>query len=95
MMLQRYHGFSQALRGLIAWMRAWLGLMAICSLLSAGAMAQQNLIESVQVTQQGGQTVLRVTTRQPLVSIPLGFSIAAPARLAWARSATSKSTCKR
>ena len=82
MMLQRYHGFSQALRGLIAWMRAWLGLMVICSLLSAGAMAQQNLIESVQVTQQGGQTVLRVTTRQALASIPLGFSIAAPARLA-------------
>ena len=47
------------------------------------ALAQQNSIESFEVTQVGGKTVVRVTTKEPLRSVPPNFAVANPARIAF------------
>src|SRR2546426_4012108 len=47
------------------------------------ALAQANSIESFEVTQQGGKTVVRVTTKEPLRSVPPNFAVASPARIAF------------
>src|SRR5436190_356847 len=52
--------------------------LAACGL----AAAQQNAIESFEVTQAGGKTVVRVTTKEPLRSVPPNFAVANPARIA-------------
>ena len=48
-----------------------------------GAASAQNSIEAVDVTQQGGAVVVRVTTREPLQSVPPNFTVANPARIAF------------
>ncbi len=47
------------------------------------AMAQSNSIESFDVTQQGGKVLVRVTTKEPLNSMPPNFAVANPARIAF------------
>jgi type IV pilus assembly protein PilQ len=47
------------------------------------ALAQANSIENFEVTQQGGKTVVRVTTKEPLRSVPPNFAVASPARIAF------------
>ena len=47
------------------------------------ALAQANAIENFEVTQQGGKTVVRVTTKEPLRSVPPNFAVANPARIAF------------
>jgi len=47
------------------------------------ALAQANSIESFDVTQQGGKVVVRVTTKEPLASVPPNFAITTPARIAF------------
>ncbi|HYR36531.1 MAG TPA: type IV pilus secretin PilQ [Burkholderiales bacterium] len=47
------------------------------------ALAQQNSIESFEVTQVGGKTVVRLTTKEPLRSVPPNFAVANPARIAF------------
>jgi type IV pilus assembly protein PilQ len=47
------------------------------------ATAQSNSIESFEVTQVGGRTVVRVTTKEPLRSVPPNFAVANPARIAF------------
>ena len=54
----------------------WLAGMSL-------ALAQTNSIESFEVTQQGGKTVVRVTTKEPLRSVPPNFAVASPARIAF------------
>ena len=52
-------------------------------LVGAGvALAQTNSIESFNVTQQGGNVVVRITTKEPLKSVPPNFAVANPARIA-------------
>jgi len=41
-----------------------------------------NSIEAVQVSQQGPSTIVKLTLKQPLKSVPASFSIANPARVA-------------
>jgi len=49
-----------------------------------GAAAQaQNSIETFDVSQQGGRIVVRVTTKEPLRSVPPNFAVASPARIAF------------
>ena len=50
---------------------------------SGAALAQANAIEAFEVTQQAGKTVVRVTTKEPLRSVPPNFSVASPARIAF------------
>jgi type IV pilus assembly protein PilQ len=47
------------------------------------AMAQGNSIDNVEVSQQAGKTVVRITTKEPLKSVPPNFSVASPARIAF------------
>jgi len=54
----------------------WLAGVGIAS-------AQANSIEAFDVTQQGGAIVVRVTTREPLQSVPAHFTVANPARIAF------------
>jgi len=48
----------------------------------------QNSIENIQVSQQAGNILVRVTLRQALPALPGSFSIANPARLAFDFPAT-------
>ncbi len=50
---------------------AWTGL----------ALAQANSIETFDVAQQGGNVVVRITTKEPLKSAPPSFTVANPARI--------------
>jgi type IV pilus assembly protein PilQ len=47
------------------------------------AAAQANSIEGFDVTQQGGKTVVRITTKEPLATVPPNFAVANPARIAF------------
>ncbi len=67
------------LRGLLMTFRAlcvWLAGMGI-------AIAQANSIEALDVAQQGGAVIVRVTTKEPLKSVPPNFTVASPARIAF------------
>jgi type IV pilus assembly protein PilQ len=55
----------------------WLWLALV------GAAAAQNSIESFDVTQQGGKVVVRITTKEPLPSVPPNFAVTNPARIAF------------
>src|SRR3954468_14420554 len=47
------------------------------------AAAQSNSIEGFEVTQNGGKTVVRITTKEPLRTVPPNFAVANPARIAF------------
>src|SRR6266852_2391235 len=47
------------------------------------AWAQQNSIENFDVTQAGGQVLVRVTLKNPMAAAPGTFTIANPARIAF------------
>src|SRR4051812_6669574 len=64
--------FSAALCGLALW------IMGI-----GGALGQSNSIESFEVTEQAGKVVIRITTKEPLKSVPPNFAVASPARIAF------------
>jgi type IV pilus assembly protein PilQ len=51
--------------------------------------AQANAIEGFEVVSQGGKTVVRVTTKEPLRSVPPNFAVANPARIAFDFANTS------
>src|SRR4051812_25135879 len=46
------------------------------------ALAQTNSIEAFDVTQQGGNVVVRITMKEPLKSVPPNFAVVNPARIA-------------
>jgi type IV pilus assembly protein PilQ len=50
---------------------------------TGAALAQVNSIEAFNVQQQGGKTVVRVTTKDALKSVPPNFAITTPARIAF------------
>src|ERR671930_1347098 len=61
-------------------------LLYVCALWLAGlgpALAQANSIEAFDVTQQGGKTLVRITTKEPLATVPPNFAVANPARIAF------------
>ncbi len=58
-------------------MLSWLYL-PFCLLLIQPAWAQ-NAIEAVGVSQHGGDIVLKLTTSQPMASVPASFSVATKA----------------
>ena len=59
-----------------------LGAMLALWLLATGvAFAQANSIEAFDVAQQGGNVVVRITTKEPLKSVPPSFTVANPARI--------------
>jgi type IV pilus assembly protein PilQ len=59
-----------------------LGAIFALWLLASGiAFAQANSIEGFEVAQQGGNVVVRITTREPVKSAPASFTVANPARI--------------
>jgi type IV pilus assembly protein PilQ len=64
------------------WNPAWLIWLVGLALFSAQAYAQ-NTIDNFEVSQQAGKTVVRITTKEPLKSVPPNFSVATPARIAF------------
>ena len=72
-------------------------LEKLCVVLAAGfawtgaALPQANSIESFDVTQQGGNVVVRITTKEPLKSAPLSFTVANPARIVFDFAGTGNS----
>ena len=53
--------------------------LAACGL----AAAQSNAIEGFEVTQVGAKTVVKITTKEPLRTVPPNFAVANPARIAF------------
>ncbi|MEX2199047.1 MAG: AMIN domain-containing protein [Burkholderiales bacterium] len=66
----------QIVRGVLRALVLWLAG-------SGMALAQANSIEAVDVSQQGGKIVLRITTKSPLNALPPSFTVANPARIAF------------
>ena len=61
-------------------------LLYVCALWLAGlglALAQANSIEAFDVTQQGGKTLVRITTKEPLANVPPNFAVTNPPRIAF------------
>ena len=58
-------------------------LLALACAAVARAQAPANAIEGFEVMQQGGKTVVRITTKEPLRSVPPNFAVANPARIAF------------
>jgi len=56
---------------------------AVLWLAACGVALAQNSIEAVDVSQQGGKVVLRITTKDPLQTPPPSFTVANPARIAF------------
>ncbi len=54
------------------------GLLAV-----SGISRAQNSIDSVNVTQQSGQILVRLTMKEPLAVVPASFTVANPARIAF------------
>src|SRR5262245_524529 len=57
--------------------------IAVLWLCGMGVAAAQNSIDTFDVSQAGGRTVVRITTKEPLKSVPPNFSVASPARIAF------------
>jgi type IV pilus assembly protein PilQ len=68
-----------------------LGALLALWLLGIGlALAQaSNSIEAFDVAQQGGNVVIRITTKEPLKSVPPSFTVANPARIVFDFANTS------
>jgi type IV pilus assembly protein PilQ len=68
-----------------------LGALLALWLLGIGlALAQaSNSIEAFDVAQQGGNVVIRITTKEPLKSVPPSFTVASPARIVFDFANTS------
>jgi type IV pilus assembly protein PilQ len=64
--------------------RATVRVLAIWLAACGTALAQSsNSIEALDVSQQGGKVVLRITTKEPLRAPPPSFAVANPARIAF------------
>jgi len=61
----------------------WTLLLWVAGIGLAAAQTQSNSIEAFEVAQQAGRTVIRITTKEPLKSVPPNFAIANPARIAF------------
>ena len=71
------------LRRLLGQMVRHAGLGAVLGLVSFAGMAQaQNAIQAVSGSLQSGTEVIRIDLAEPLTSVPTGFSIQSPARIA-------------
>ena len=67
-------------------------LAAICISLASTAHAQgtaANTIESINVAQQGADIIVKVDLKEPMQTIPPGFSIANPSKIAFDFSSTA------
>ena len=71
--------FFAALCGALLWLTA----AGVAHAQAQPAEGAQNSIESFDVTQQAGKVIIRITTKEPLRSVPPNFAVANPARIAF------------
>ncbi|OHC63592.1 MAG: secretin [Rhodocyclales bacterium GWA2_65_20] len=81
------------MRNIVDSAKRFMACAALCTawgmaLAQTTAPLPQNSIENLQVTQQGGNTIVKLTMRQALTTAPASFSIANPARVAFDFPAT-------
>ncbi len=70
-------------------------LLLVASLVAPGfAQAQDNAIQGVTTSQQGGNVVVRIALRSAPASAPASFSVATPARIAFDFAKTSNESGK-
>ena len=62
---------------------AWLALGSLGHRAVAAQAHAQNAIEPSRSRQQAGKMVVRITTKEPLTSVPPNFTVANPARIAF------------
>src|SRR4029078_6090153 len=75
-------GRTMKIRTLIATLGVWLAGIGC-------ALAQANSIQSVDVSEQAGKRIVRVTTKEALRSVPPNFAVTNPARIAFDFANTS------
>lgn len=76
-------GLANDLRRVLGQVVRHAGLGAVLGLASFAGMAQaQNAIQAVSGSLQSGTEVIRIDLAEPLTSVPTGFSIQSPARIA-------------
>ena len=63
--------------------------IAALLLIAGRALAQENSIDSMQVTQSSGGTIIKLTMKKAMVSPPAAFSVATPPRIAFDFPSTS------
>lgn len=74
---------------------AYMAGLIIAFGVSSGLRAESNnAIESVLVSQEGGEVLVKITTRSELSSVPANFSVANPARVAFDFPATANALGK-
>ena len=71
-----------------------LGLLGSFICFGTDAMAQTNSIQQVTATQQGSNVIVKVSLKNSLAKVPLGFSTATPARIALDFGSTTNDTGK-
>jgi type IV pilus assembly protein PilQ len=64
------------------WRAALAALFAAVVLLAPVLARAQNAVQSITSTQQGGTEVVRIELTEPLATVPNGFSVQAPPRIA-------------
>ena len=70
------------------------GAVMCAALVSGAVAAQENAIQSISASQQGGSVIVRMVMQNPVIKPPIGFSISSPARIALDFAATSNATGK-
>lgn len=79
---------APSLAGIAVRICAWLAL----ALGGAGALAQENAIESITANQHGSNVVVNVALKNAPARLPIGFSITNPSRIALDFGATANAT---
>jgi type IV pilus assembly protein PilQ len=81
MMLNRLT--SQKNRTALPWLILLLGLTFSAKLLAAAGDQSANAIEKVEASAISGQTLVKVTMREPLTAAPTSFTVSSPSRIAF------------
>jgi type IV pilus assembly protein PilQ len=63
-------------------LRMWRGFLFFVALFCSAVVSAQTAIESITGSTQGGSDVVRIDLSQALTSLPVGFAIQSPARIA-------------
>ena len=91
-MIALIHNFTTQ-KGVVARMGALLAL-TLFALIAPSAQAQENAIESITASQQGGNVVVNIALKNAPARLPIGFTIANPTRIALDFGATANMTGK-
>lgn len=70
-----------------------LGVLLVCaSAMAQDASSSANAVQAINVAQQAGGVLVKLTLKQPLAAPPASFSVASPARIAFDFPSTTNAT---